>query len=97
MHHTSRYSGRAISRRAFKKLRERPGIGMRQQQRGGVGLLGSDMNEVHGLAVDLGDEARYGVHPVSCAPVELLPGSYHLLQVGDRRPVIPAVIAAVTE
>ena len=51
------------------------------------------MDEVHGLAVDLGDEVRYGVHPgLLRTPVELLPGGDHVLQVRDRRPAIPAVI-----
>ena len=56
------------------------------------GSVGSHVDEVHGLIVDLGDEVRDGVHPRFLgAPIELLPRSDHLLQVADWRSVLPAV------
>ena len=59
------------------------------------GLGRADVDEVDGLAVDLGDEVRDGVHPrLLRAPVELLPALDHVLQVGDRGAVVPAVAGA---
>jgi hypothetical protein len=66
---------------------------MGQQQGCGFRLLGSHVDEMHGLIVDLGYEVRNGVHPgLLRSPVELLPCGNHLPEVADRRPVIPTVV-----
>ena len=57
-----------------EELGERARVGVQEQQRRGVRLGRADVDEVDGLAVDLGDEVRDGVHPrLLGAPVELLP------------------------
>jgi hypothetical protein len=75
-----------------EELRERPRIGVGQQQWSRVGLFGSNVYKVHGLPLDFGYEVRDRVHPgLLRAPVELLPRGDHLLQVGNWGPVVPAV------
>src|SRR4029453_13076695 len=76
-----------------KELRERPWIGVRQQQRSRPRLRGSNVHKVNGLTVDFGDKVGDRVHPsLLRSPVELLPRGHHLLEVGDRGSVVPTVI-----
>ena len=63
-----------------EEVDERAGVGVDQQQRRRVGLLGRDVDEVDGLAVDLGQVVRELVHArLLRAPVE------------GRRPVVDRV------
>ena len=54
----------------IEELGERPRPPVQQQQRGGVRLRGPDVQEMHALPVDLGDELRVPIdHRLLYAPV----------------------------
>ena len=75
-----------------EELQERARVGVREQQRLRVRDLGTDVDEVDGLPVDLGQEVRVGVDPgLDRTPVERLPALDHVAQVGHRRAVVPGV------
>ena len=85
---TGSVSGPIMSRNSSERAR----VGVDQQQRGRVRLGRADVQEVHGLAVDLGPELGHGVDPLLLgAPVELAPPRDHVAQVADRGAVVPAV------
>ena len=82
-------------RHQVEEVDERAGVGVQQQERRRVLVGGADVDEVDGLAVDLGEELRVGVHPLLLgAPVEVVaPVLHHLAEVGDGssgRPVVGA-------
>ena len=75
-----------------EEVQDRARVGVREQQRPRVRDLGTDVDEVDGLPVDLGQEVRVGVDPgLDRAPVERLPALDHVAQVGLRRAVVPRV------
>ena len=76
-----------------EEVDERPRVGVGQQQRRRALDRRRDVDEVHGLAVDLGQVVRELVHPLLLRPpVEpVLPVVDHLAEVVVRGAVVPVV------